>query len=87
MFYFIVIYFFFLSLSLSLPLVPQPSLGLGLLLKIRLNFLEASQQFSFLQCRVVSPTPNLHPGGPDLCIYIPQRQGCPDIPPDTGCPF
>jgi hypothetical protein len=29
-------------------LAPQPSLGLGLLLKIRLNFLEASQQFSFL---------------------------------------
>jgi hypothetical protein len=28
---------------------PQPSLGLGLLHKIRLNFLEASQQFSFLR--------------------------------------
>jgi hypothetical protein len=26
--------------------------------------LEASQQFSFLQGRVVSPTPNSHPGGP-----------------------
>jgi hypothetical protein len=36
--------------------------------------LEASQQF-FLQGRVVSPTPNPHPGGPGLCIYIPQRQG------------
>jgi hypothetical protein len=57
-------------------LAPQPSLGLGLLHKIRLNFLEASQQFSFLQGRVVSPTPNPHPGGPGLCIiYIPQRQG------------
>jgi hypothetical protein len=56
-------------------LAPQPSVGLGLLLKIRLNFLEASQQFSFLQDRVVSPTPNPHPGGPVLCIYIPQRQG------------
>jgi hypothetical protein len=43
-------------------LAPQPSVGLGLLLKIRLNFLEASQQFSFLQGRVVSPTPNPHPG-------------------------
>jgi hypothetical protein len=53
---------------------PQPSLGLGLLHKIRLNFLEASQQFSFLQGRVVSPTPNPHPGGPSLYIYIPQRQ-------------
>jgi hypothetical protein len=65
----------FFLLLLLLPLPPQPSLGLGLLLKIRLNFLEASQQFSFLQGRVVSPTPNLHPGGPGLRIYIPQRQG------------
>jgi hypothetical protein len=63
-------YFFFL-----LSLAPQPSLGLGLLHKIRLNFLEASQQFPFLQGRVVSPTPNPHPGGPGLCIYIPQTQG------------
>jgi hypothetical protein len=29
----------------------------------------------FLQGRVVSPTPNPHPGEPGLCIYIPQRQG------------
>jgi hypothetical protein len=64
-----------LLLLLLLSLAPQPSLGLGLLLKIRLNFLEASQQFSFLQGRVVSPTPNSHPGGPGLCIYIPQKQG------------
>jgi hypothetical protein len=63
--------FFLLLLSLA----PQPSLGLGLLHKIQLNFLEASQQFSFLQARVVSPTRNPHPGGPGLCIYIPQRQG------------
>jgi hypothetical protein len=49
--------------------------SLGLVHKIRLNFLEASQEFSFLQGRIVSPTPNLHPGGPGLCIYIPQRQG------------
>jgi hypothetical protein len=33
--------------------------------------LEASLQFSFLQDRIVSPTPNPHPGGPGLCIYIP----------------
>jgi hypothetical protein len=64
-------FIFFLLLSLA----PQPTLGLGLLHKIRLNFLEASQQFCFLQGRVFSPTPNPHPGGPDLCIYIPQRQG------------
>jgi hypothetical protein len=56
-------------------LAPQPSVGLGLLLKIRLNFLEASQQFSFLEGKVVSPTPNPHSGGPGLCIYISQRQG------------
>jgi hypothetical protein len=61
---------------LLLSLAPQPRLGLGLLHKIRLNFVEASQQFSFLQGRVVSPTPNPHTGGPGLCIiYIPQRQG------------
>jgi hypothetical protein len=64
-----------LLLLLLLSLAPQPSLGLGLLLKIWLNFLEASQQFSFLQGRDISPTPNPHPGGPGLCIYIPQRQG------------
>jgi hypothetical protein len=62
-----------------LSLAPQLSLGLGLLLKIRLNFLEASQHFSFLQGRVVIPTPNPHPGGPGLCTYILQREG--------GCPF
>jgi hypothetical protein len=54
-------------------LASQSSLGLGLLHKIRLKFLEASQQFSFLQGRVVSPALNPHPGGPGLCIYIPQR--------------
>jgi hypothetical protein len=56
-----------------LSLAPQPSLGLGLLHKIRLNFFEASQLFSFLQGRIVSPTPNPHPGRPGLYIYIPQR--------------
>jgi hypothetical protein len=61
--------------TVLLSLAPQPSLGLGLPHKIRLNFLEASQQFSFSQGRVVSPTPNPHPGGQGLCIYIPQRQG------------
>jgi hypothetical protein len=62
-------------LLIIISLAPQPSLGLGLLHKILLNFLEASQQFSFLEGRVVSPMPNSHPGGPGLCIYIPQRQG------------
>jgi hypothetical protein len=36
-----------LVFNFLLSLAPQPSLGLGLLHKIRLNFLEASQQFSF----------------------------------------
>jgi hypothetical protein len=61
----------FFSSSLAL----QSSLGYGLLHKIQLNFLKASQQFSFLQGMVVSPTPNPHPGGPGLCIYIPQKLG------------
>jgi hypothetical protein len=66
---------FSLKIYLLLSLATQPSLGLGLLLKIGLNFLEASQQFSFLQGRVVSPTLKPHPGGPGLCIHIPQREG------------
>jgi hypothetical protein len=45
-----------------LSLAPQPRLRLGFLQKTQLNFLEASQQFSFLQGRVVSTTPNPHPG-------------------------
>jgi hypothetical protein len=36
-----------IDVKFLLSLAPQPSLGLGLLHKIRLNFLEASQQFSF----------------------------------------
>jgi hypothetical protein len=50
---------FSLSLSLSLPppSAPQPNLGLGLLHKIRLNFLEASQQFSFYRVGFVAPRP------------------------------
>jgi hypothetical protein len=59
---------------LLLSLAPQPSLCLGLLHKIRLNFLESYQQFSYLQGRVVSPTPNPHPGGLGLFIYILQMQ-------------
>jgi hypothetical protein len=64
---------FSLSLSLSLPFAPQPSLGLGLLHKIQLNFLEASQQFSFSQGRVVSPTPNPPPWRTRrLYLYYPE---------------
>jgi hypothetical protein len=39
------------------------------------EFLGGFSTILFLQGRVVSPTPNPHPGGPGLCIYIPQRQG------------
>jgi hypothetical protein len=38
-------------------LAPQPSLGLGLLHKIRLNFLEASQKFSFYRVGLLAPRP------------------------------
>jgi hypothetical protein len=42
----------------------------------------------FLQGGVVSPTPNLQPGGPGLHIYIPWRLGGPVIiPPGTKYPF
>jgi hypothetical protein len=61
---------FFLSFFLSLA--PKPSLGPGPPPQNPADFLEASQQFSFLQGRVVSPTPNPHPGGPGLCIYTPR---------------
>jgi hypothetical protein len=35
------------------------------------EFLGGFSVIFFLQGRVVSPTPNPHPGGPGLCIYIP----------------
>jgi hypothetical protein len=38
------------------------------------EFLEGFSTILFLYGRVVSPTPNPHPEGPGLCIYIPQRQ-------------
>jgi hypothetical protein len=38
-----------------MSLAPQPSLGLGILHKIRLNFLEASQQFSFYRVGLLAP--------------------------------
>jgi hypothetical protein len=39
------------------------------------EFLGGFSTFFFLEGRVLSPTPNSHPWGPGLCIYIPQRQG------------
>jgi hypothetical protein len=42
---------------------------------------------TFLQGWIVSPAPNPQPGGPGLCIYGPQRQSGPAIPPGTRYPF
>jgi hypothetical protein len=42
---------------------------------------------TFLRDWIVSPAPNPQPGGPDLRIYDPRRQGGQDIPPDTGYTF
>jgi hypothetical protein len=39
------------------------------------EFLGGFSTIFFLHGRVVRPTPNPHPGGPGLCIYILQRQG------------
>jgi hypothetical protein len=39
------------------------------------EFLRGFSTIFFLQGKVVSPMPNPHPGGPGLCIYIPQRHG------------
>jgi hypothetical protein len=38
----------------------------------------------FLHSKVVILESNHRPGGPGLCIYVPQRQGDPIIPPGTG---
>jgi hypothetical protein len=40
---------------LLLSSAPQPSIGLGFLHKIRLNFLEAYQQFSFYRVGLLAP--------------------------------
>jgi hypothetical protein len=42
---------------------------------------------TFLRGCIVSPAPNLQPGGPGLCIYDPRAQGGPAVPPGTGYPF
>jgi hypothetical protein len=41
----------------------------------------------FLQSKVVSLASNSQPGGPGLCIYVPQRQSGPVIVLNTGFPF
>jgi hypothetical protein len=45
------------NVSFLLSLAPQLTLGLGLLHKIRLNFLEASQQISFYRVGLLAPRP------------------------------
>jgi hypothetical protein len=60
---------------LFLALAPQPSLGLDLLHKIRLNFLEASQQFSFYRVGLLAPRQTLIPEDDASALISPQRQG------------
>jgi hypothetical protein len=60
------------SLSIDLT-VPRP----------QLSFLTVE----FFRGGVVSPTPNLQPGGQSLHIYIPWRLSGPIIPPETEYPF
>jgi hypothetical protein len=57
---------------LLIPLAPQPSLGLGLLRKIRLNFLEASQQFYFYRVGLLAPRPTSIPEG-QASVFISPR--------------
>jgi hypothetical protein len=42
---------------------------------------------SFFTGKVVSPASNRQPGGPGLCIYVPQGQGDPVLLPGTGYSF
>jgi hypothetical protein len=60
---------------LLLSLAPQPSLGLGLLHKIRLNFLEASQKFSFYRVGLLAPHPTPIPEDQASLFISPQRPG------------
>jgi hypothetical protein len=57
---------------LLLSLAPQLSLGLGLLHKIRLNFLEASQQFSFYRVGLLAPRQTPIPED-QTSVFIPPR--------------
>jgi hypothetical protein len=87
---FVNIYIAYILSTFFFSLAPQPSLGLGILrnlLPLKIAKFLGGFSTIFLQGRVVSTTPNPHPGGPGLCIYIPQRQDGPVIPPGTGYPF
>jgi hypothetical protein len=63
------------EIFLHFSLAPQPSLGLGLLHKIRLNFLEASQQFSFYRVVLLAPRSIPIPEDQASVFNIPQSQG------------
>jgi hypothetical protein len=58
---------------------PHPSL--------EVSFLWISQQYFFLQSKVVGLGSNPQPGGPAPCIYIPQWQGGPIISPGIRFPL
>jgi hypothetical protein len=66
--------FFFLGSAAQLRSWPPP--------QNPAQFFGGFSTIFFLQGRVVSSTPNPHPGGPGLCIYIPQRQGRSSVPYD-----
>jgi hypothetical protein len=60
------------STNQLLSLAPQLSLGLGLLHKIRLNFLGASQQFSFYRVGLLAPRPTPIPED-QVSVFISPR--------------
>jgi hypothetical protein len=46
-----------------------------------------SDVFTSLECKVVSFASNPQSGGPDFCIYVPQSEIGPVLPPGTGFLF
>jgi hypothetical protein len=65
-YYYYYYYYYFLGSTAQLRPWPPP--------QNPAEFLGGFSTIFFLHGRVVSPTPNPHPGGTGLCIYIPQRQ-------------
>jgi hypothetical protein len=68
----------------------SPFLAIALEDSARLHPVFTSSDFAtliYLQSKVVSFASNPQPGGPSPCIYVPQWQGDPVVPPGTGLPF
>jgi hypothetical protein len=51
------------------------------------HFFAFCNNILLLQSKVINHAPNTKTGGPDPCIYVPQWQGDPVIPPGTGFSF